>query len=481
MAKSRKVEILITAKDKATRVLRRITGSIKKWGKGAVKIAGGVVAGLGLVTGALTVMFGKLASAIDEQAKIASALGIANEALGAMRDAAGYAGISTEGLTTSLRKMSQGIGDAANGTGEAKDAIEALGLNAEKLAQMKPEEAFTAIIVELDKIPNGIKKTTLAMDLFGRSGAAMANLSAKGLQQAQRDADKLGIKLTTAQAAGVEAANDAWARIKIVAGDFLKYVTSILAPGINNGLTKAFDFLKKQDLKLWANKAALGITVAFQATVTVLGLVAEGVIAITRGLNAAVDVVNKLTRASMMLMLERAKEDLAGINKEIAEIENSEGWGWNERNEELAGLNERKETRETGIASTEGSLASASDIDAKADRIEKLLKEVQGFSSSAAIKEVMSGLESTIASLEGKHEDTKTAVEGSTKASIDGGKKAVAAENAKAFAADLTTAAYNRQFVAARKMNAEILKGSGGGSYSSVDAIDKALDKAETE
>ena len=481
MAKSRKVEILITAKDKATRVLRRITGSIKKWGAGAVKIAGGVVAGLGLVTGALTVMFGKLADAIDEQAKVASSLGIANEALGAMRDAAGYAGISTEGLTTSLRKMSQGIGDAANGTGEAKDAIEALGLNAEKLAQMKPEEAFTAIIVELDKIPNGIKKTTLAMDLFGRSGAAMANLTSKGLKQAQSDAEQLGLKMNATQAKIVEDTNDAWEKMKNAGKDFLQYITGILAPGLKDGLDKAFEFIKKQDLKLWANKTALGIMVAFQATVSVLGLVAESVIAITRGLNAAVDVVNKLTRASMMLMLKRAKEDLAGINKEIAEIENSEGWGWNERNEELAGLKDRKATREKGIASTEGSLASAADIDAKADRIEKLLKEVQGFSSSAAIKEVMSGLESTIESLEGKHEENKTAVEGATKASIDGGKKVVAAENAKAFAADLTTAAYNRQLVAARKMNAEILKGTGGGSYSSVEAIDKALDKAETE
>ncbi|NOQ51823.1 MAG: hypothetical protein GQ578_06375 [Desulfuromonadaceae bacterium] len=259
MAKSRTIQLIIAGKDRVSKTLKKITGGLKKWGVGALKITGGLVAGFGAVTVALGVMFNKLAGQIDEQAKMASALGIQNEALGAMRDAAGYAGISVENLSTALRKMSQGVGDAANGIGEAKDALEALGLDAAKLQQMKPEEAFSAIIAELDKIPNGIKKTTLAMDLFGRSGAAMTNLTSKGLKQAQTDAETLGLKLSTAQAKHVEAANDGWARIKNAAGDFLKYITATLAPSVKAGFDKAFEFLKKQDLKAWAEKAGQSI------------------------------------------------------------------------------------------------------------------------------------------------------------------------------------------------------------------------------
>lgn len=402
MSKSKSIQLIIKGKDRVSKTLKSITSRLKKWGAGALKITGALVAGFGLVTGALAAMFSKLADSIDEQAKIASSLGITNEALGVFRDAAGYAGISSEGLTTSLRKMSQGIADAATGTGEAKDAIEELGLDAEKLQQMGPEKAFKAIIEKLDQIPNGIKKTGLAMDLFGRSGAAMANLTSRGLKQAQSDADILKLKLTRAQAANVEATNDAWARIKNAAKDFLKYITAILAPGIKKGFDSAFEFIKKQNLKLWANKAALGITTAFQASLVVLGGVAEAIIAITRGLNAAVDVVNKLTRASLTMMLDKAKKDLKNINAQIKDLKDKDSWGWPENAEKIAGLKEKKGIRERGIADTEKALLSASEINDISDRMAANLKEAQGFSTSTAITDAIKGLEATIRELEGK-------------------------------------------------------------------------------
>ena len=70
----------------------------------------------------------------------------------------------------------------------------------------------------------------------------------------------------------------------------------------------------------------------------------------------------------------------------------------------------------------------------------------------------------------------KPAIEGLTTAQQQGGEKAAEAEKKKAAAADLATAAYNRQFEAARRLNAELLKGKGGGSFNSVDALADALD-----
>ncbi len=257
--KSRTIQLIIAGKDRMSKIFKSVGNGLKKLGVGALKVTAGLTAGAIGATAAFAALYNKMAASIDEQAKVASSLGIANKALGAMRDAAGYAGISNDSLTTSLKKMSQGIADAVNGIGEAKDALSALNLDAAKLQKMNPEDAFAAIITELDKIPNGIKKTGLAMDLFGRSGAAMANLTAKGLRQAQNDADTLGIKLTTAQAAGVEAANDAWARIKNAGRDFLQYLTATIAPKIEAGFKKAFEFLKTQDLKSWADQAGNAI------------------------------------------------------------------------------------------------------------------------------------------------------------------------------------------------------------------------------
>jgi len=259
MAKSRTIQLIISAKNRTAKVLKSIAGGMKKWGGGLLKITGGVTAGIAGITAALGFLYKKLATQIDEQAKMASQLGLSNQILGVFRDAAGYAGISVTNLNTALRKMSQSVADAANGTGEAKDALEELGLNAEQLRQQGPEKAFKAIIDRLDQIPAGIKKTGLAMDIFGRSGAAMANLTSRGLQGAQKDADTLKLKLTTAQAANVEAANDAWAKIKNAGGDFLKYITATLAPKVQEGFEKAFSFLKRQDLQKWAENAGKSI------------------------------------------------------------------------------------------------------------------------------------------------------------------------------------------------------------------------------
>jgi hypothetical protein len=287
MSKSRTIQLIIAGKDRVSKVLKSITGGLKKWGSGALKITGGLVAGFGAVTVALGAMFSKLADQVDVQAKMASSLGIQNEALGAMIDAAGYAGISVENLSTALRKMSQGVADAANGTGEAKAAIEALGLDAAKLQAMRPEQAFTKIITELDKIPNGIQKTALAMDLFGRSGSAMTNLTSNGLKQAQKDAADLGLKLTSAQAANVEAANDAWSRIKNVTSDFMQFIAAQFAPSIKAGMDKAFAFLKNQDLKSWADGLISGFKSAAAAAINLL----------VPALNLTLSAVEKVTMA----------------------------------------------------------------------------------------------------------------------------------------------------------------------------------------
>jgi len=440
MFKNRKLEIIVTAKDKASRILKKIGNSFSKWGKGSLKVASLVVAGLGAVTGALTVMFSKLASAIDEQAKIAASLGIANEALGVMRDAAGYAGISAGNLNTALRKMSQGIGDAANGTGEAKDALEELGLNAVKLQQMKPEDAFKAIVSELDKIPNGVRKTTLAMDLFGRSGAAMTNLTSKGLKQAQQDADDLGLKLSTSQAAGVEAANDAWSRIKNVSSDFLKYITAQLAPGVEKALGYAFSSLKDVDWAALGTKMAKGI--------------GGGIVLILEGFEKLVTYTIDLRIGLTAIQLVFHK-----IQLKI----------W----ESLAAMRELNiAVREmTGVGSDDG-----------LEKSKKILSEQRLIIGQ--IKRDLEADKKSGGSLLIDRETSKSAMDSFIKKIEDAGKAigteaktAVKAEETKKTAINETTTAVQRQIEAVRQLNAE--RGKTGGTFSVASFANALEDEAD--
>jgi len=395
-ASKKKVEIQVSARDKASRVLKKITGAFKKWGGGALKITGGVVAGVGAVTVALGAMFSRLSDSIDEQAKMASALGLSNEALGAIRDAAGYAGISVSTLNTALRKMSQGIGDAANGTGEAKDALKHLGLSADDLQRMGPEKAFQAIIEKLSGMESGIQKTTIAMDIFGRSGAAMANLTSKGLRQAKQDADALGLKLNSSQAKIVEDANDAWAKVKNAATDFLKYVTAKLAPGIKSGFDKAFEFIKGKDLKSWGIQTAHAIASAFKNLIVVLSAVGEGVVFITRGLIEAFKLANDVVKrySSINYAANKGKADLAENN-----LKNMKEQGVPESNyyyqQAVENLKEAKEKSKLYIEMN----YQASMIEESLTNAAQSLSNAQGFSQSSEADAAMQNLDQMIGKL----------------------------------------------------------------------------------
>lgn len=405
MAKSRAIQLIISAKDRASRIIKGIGGGIARFGKMSLTAFAGLTAGITAMGAALATLYSKLAQQIDEQAKQAAALGITNERLGAYRDAAGYAGIATGDLNNALRKMSQNVADAANGIGEGKDALEALGLDAEELRQAGPEKAFEAIIDRLSEMPNGIKKTGLAMDIFGRSGAAMANLTSQGLRQAQQDADTLGLKLSTTQAGMVEKANDAWGRIKNLARDFLQYIAATLAPGVQKAFDSAFSFIKKQDLRSWAAEAALGIAKAFQGTVVVLGAVGESILVLVRGLAAASSIANKLIGGVAAIKVSGTQGAIGTFEKKIAELE-SRGSLTDQQQKRLE-LYRKELAHAKEVLATYTNIAdSAVGVDAALDSAQKTLASAQGFSMSPAAKKAMIDLQKAVDELNKKTEQT---------------------------------------------------------------------------
>jgi hypothetical protein len=465
--KSRTLQLIINGKDKVSKVLKGISSKLKSWGAGALKITGAAAAGFSLVGVALSAIYSKFANLIDQQAKVASSIGMANEKLGVYYDAAGYAGVETAALNTSLKKMSQNIGDAAAGTGDAVAALEALGLSAEDLQKKGPAAAFEAIIAKLDELPNGIKKTTLAMDLFGKSGAAMTNLTSSGLKQAQKDADALGLKLSSAQAGGVEAANDAWARIKNASADFLKYVTAKIAPSVNSAFTKMFEWMKTVDLKAWASKAALAIATAFKNTIIVLGGVTEAIIAITRGMVQAFTLTNQIIGGLAALKTVNAEDKLAAIRAEIERMENSRFSYMN--GPAIERLKAEEVTAKKELNRYKPIADGALKVDATLDGSAAWLKNAQGFSQSKEVTGAIGTLERLVADLEADGAATQGRVDAHAKVAA----AAEAAVASEVSGIDTLIAKYN-------ELNKVKLTG-GAGTYSTVSSLSALADSLEDD
>ena len=96
--------------------------------------------------------------------------GFSVEALGELKFAAEQSGTSIETIEKASFKLSGVLLDAENGLVGAKDALAQLGLKAEDLKALSPEEQFQTIANALSGVESASDKAALAQDLFGKSG-----------------------------------------------------------------------------------------------------------------------------------------------------------------------------------------------------------------------------------------------------------------------------------------------------------------------
>lgn len=113
-------------------------------------------------------------------------------------------------LTLKVKELTNTLASQKNALKQNADAFQQLGISTTD--QSGKQKDFNTLLFEVaDKfkvMPDGIDKTTLAMQLFGRSGKDMIkvlNLGSQGIQDLEKQADKLGLTLTPDTVAKVEA------------------------------------------------------------------------------------------------------------------------------------------------------------------------------------------------------------------------------------------------------------------------------------
>ena len=149
--------------------------------RGAIGAAGAAIGVAGAVAGVAREM-----QVIDETAKAARKLGISFNDLTAIQHAAAEAsGLEGAAVTKAMQKMVTGVSDAVQGTGEAVDALDALGISAEQLNELSAPEQFAQIAEAIKGVSNEQDKLNIAATLFGQRGADMINTLDLGAEGAQ--------------------------------------------------------------------------------------------------------------------------------------------------------------------------------------------------------------------------------------------------------------------------------------------------------
>lgn len=171
-------------------------------GAGAVGISAGVVA---LTKNAI--------DNADAMSKQAQAVGMTTEKLSAYVYAAEMGGVQQEQFVASLGKFNRVIAEAYQGVGKGVDAFDALGISiTDNNGKLKNNsDLFAEVADRFKSMPDGIEKSALAMDLFGRSGAALIptlNGGKESLSEMTAEAERLGLVISEDTGKKAELFND---------------------------------------------------------------------------------------------------------------------------------------------------------------------------------------------------------------------------------------------------------------------------------
>jgi hypothetical protein len=199
----------------------------------AAAVAAGAFAGIGT---ALAFGLNRALQNADQLFKLSQQIGISVEALSGLKHAADLSGVSMESLTTSMTRLSRSMAEAlSDPRSTPARTLDAIGVSATNAAgQLRPVNDVLADVAErFSRMQDGAGKTTIAMNLFGRSGAALIpllNQGRDGLAQAREEAERLGIALDTRTAAGAERFNDNMRRLQLVLDGLFTRIAANLVP-----------------------------------------------------------------------------------------------------------------------------------------------------------------------------------------------------------------------------------------------------------
>ncbi len=305
--------------DKLTAGLRRAQKRLQAFGAGLRSIGTRITAFGASLAAPLAASVKLFSSAGDQLDKMSKRTGVSVEALSELGFAAEQSGADLATLEAGIRIMQRTMGDASQGLATAVDAFAALGLSAEQLAGLSPEQQFTVIAERLSQIADPTARAAAAMDVFGKSGTKLLPLlsdGAKGMAELRDQAHALGLTVSTESARDAALLTDTLNILWRVLKQGVFTIGSALAPvivDVSNRITRAVvrvsEWIKQNKalvvtaLKVAAAVVAGGIAlVALGWLISGVAAAVGGLASVVAGLGAALSVVGSAVAAILSPM-----------------------------------------------------------------------------------------------------------------------------------------------------------------------------------
>jgi hypothetical protein len=182
--------------------------------------------------GGLAALVGKTIEAGDTFNDLSQRTGVSVESLARFNRAAATSGTDIDSVAKALGKLSKGMYEAAEtGKGPTSNALRALGISAaDATGKLKSADQVTLEIAnKFRAMPDGVEKTALAMQLFGKAGAEMIPM----LNEGGAAIESLSVKMTGAFAKKTDEYNDKLAMLGAKIGELAVGITVALLPALD--------------------------------------------------------------------------------------------------------------------------------------------------------------------------------------------------------------------------------------------------------
>jgi lambda family phage tail tape measure protein len=226
---------------------------------------------------------------LDKLDEVSQKIGITVESLSSLGKVAKIEGMSIDDLAGSLVKLTRTISEANSGSESAAETFKSMGLDPSTFKNS--EDALLQISDKFAEYRDGLNKTALAVELFGKSGADMIPFLNQGsdvIKEIRGELDSFGNASSKAAAEAAEF-NDRMSKMGTIINTVFQKFVSELLPTINNfteGLYESYknsDLLRKDITKLvavdavrWAENLAIGLAHVLDSAI----FVARAVLAI---------------------------------------------------------------------------------------------------------------------------------------------------------------------------------------------------------
>ena len=233
--KAGKAEVEIGIRSRIASGSKQVSADLKKLGGGIARTGRNI---LGLATAAAAPLAGMtlaFASAGDKLDKMSKRTGVSVKALSELAFAAEQSGSSIDSVEKGIRGMQRSLLNAEMGSKAASDALASIGLSANELSGMSPEDQFTAIADAIAKVQDPSKRAALAMQLFGRAGSELLPMlaeNAEGIAELREEANELGRTMSEEDAKAAAELTDAMNRVKSTLIGTKNQIGAALAPAM---------------------------------------------------------------------------------------------------------------------------------------------------------------------------------------------------------------------------------------------------------